>query len=335
MAKHPPPFNPRQQQPGAQTLERGTLALRMGHFAEAERLAAEVLRASRTDAAAVALLAQALIAQNRGNEAVAPLEKAVRRGNDAGLETLLGAALGSAGRGEEAIEQLRRTAARRPPFSPAIQELAGQLARAGRIDDAIAAIESGIALLPENIDLQLDLARLYLLRNRRDKARDILVQARDAAPGRPDVFTALARVLLLQGEFDAAEDAFRHALALRPDDALARADLATCLLEMGKRDTGEANLRQAFRGRPQMLGRATYALVQSSHGRFFFRQSAFAKFLHDEPARTSALIESEPKFYIFVLTRFSSREPVSVSLENALDWFFKRGIDAGKSPARD
>ena len=149
------------------------MALRMGHFAGAERLATEVLRASRTDAAAVALLAQALIAQNRGSEAVAPLEKVVRRGNDAGLETLLGAALGSAGRGEEAIEQLRRTAARRPPFPPAIQEFAGQLAKAGRIDEAIAAIESGIALLPENIELQLDLARLYLLRNTRDKARAI------------------------------------------------------------------------------------------------------------------------------------------------------------------
>jgi len=267
----------------------------MGHFGEAERLASEVLRASRTDAAAVALLAQALIAQNRGAEAVSPLEKVVRRGNDPGLETLLGAALGSAGRGEEAIEQLRRTAARRPPFPPAVQELAGQLAKASRIDEAIAAVESGLALLPENIDLQLDLARLYLLRNSRDKTRDILSKARDAAPGRPEVFTALARVLLLEGEFDAAEDAFRHALALRPDDALARADLATCLLEMGKRDAGEANLRQAFRGRPQMLGRATYALVQSSHGRFFFRQSGFAKFLQDEPARASALKESEPK----------------------------------------
>jgi Flp pilus assembly protein TadD len=258
------------------------MALRMGQFAEAERLASDVLKASRTDAAAAAMLAQALIAQNRGGEAVAPLEKVVRRGNDAGLETLLGAALGSAGRSDDAIEQLRRTAARRPPFPPAIQELAGQLAKAGRIDEAIEAVESGLAVLPENIDLQLNLASLYLLRNRRDKARTILLKARDAAPGRPDVFTALARVLLLEGEFDAAEDGFRHALALRPDDALARADLATCLLEMGKRDAGEANLRQAFRGRPQMLGRATYALVQSSHGRFFFRQSAFAKFLQDE-----------------------------------------------------
>jgi Flp pilus assembly protein TadD len=267
----------------------------MGHFAEAERLAGDVLKASRTDAAAVAMLAQALIAQNRGDEAIAPLEKVVRRGSDAGLETLLGAALGNCGRREDAIEQLRKTAARRPPFPPAIQELAGQLSKAGRIDDAIAAIESALALLPENLDLQLNLASLYLLRNRRDKARAVLSAARDAAPGRPDVLTALARVLLLEGEFDAAEDTFRHALALRPDDALARADLATCLLEMGKRDAGEANLRQAFRGRPQMLGRATYALVQSSHGRFFFRQSAVAKFLQDEPARAPVPTESEPK----------------------------------------
>jgi Flp pilus assembly protein TadD len=285
VAKHPPfSVNSRQHQ----ALERAALALRMGRFAEAEQLAAEVLKASRTDAAAVAMLAQALIAQNRGDEAISPLEKVVRRGNDAGLETLLGAALGSAGRREEAIEQLRRTAARRPPFPPAVQELAGQLSKAGRIDEAIAAIESGLGLLPENIDLQLNLASLYLLRNRRDRARAILSNARDAAPGRPEILTALARVLLLDGEFAAAADACRHALALRPDDALARADLAACLLEMGKRDAGEANLRLAFRGRPQMLGRATYALVQSSHGRFFFRQSAVAKFLQDEPATSPA-----------------------------------------------
>jgi hypothetical protein len=71
-------------------------------------------------------------------------------------------------------------------------------------------------------------------------------------------------------------------LALHPDDAMAQADLATCLLEMGQRDAGEASLRAALRGRPQMLGRATYALVHSSHGRFFFRQSAVAKFLEAE-----------------------------------------------------
>ena len=142
MPKHPSlPSVGRGNRP-AQMLERAALALRMQHFGEAEQLAAEVLRTSRTDTAATMILARALIAQNRAGEAIAPLEKAARRSSDAGIETLLGAALGSAGRGAEAIEQLRRTAARRPPFLPAFQELAGQLAKAGRVEEAIAVAES-------------------------------------------------------------------------------------------------------------------------------------------------------------------------------------------------
>jgi tetratricopeptide (TPR) repeat protein len=288
--KHPsfPSVNPGQQRPaGAQVLERAALALRMGRFAEAEQLAAEVLRASRTDAAAVSLLARALIAQNRGAEAIMPLEKAARRSSDPGIETLLGAALGGAGRRAEAVEQLRRTTARRPPFMPAFQELAGQLAKDGSFGEAIVVIESGLALAPQSIELQLDLARLHLHRNERGKARAILSRARDAAPGRPEILTELARVLLLDGEYPAAAEAYRQVLAHRPDDAMTRADLAACLLEMGERDAGEANLRSALRSQPQMLGRATFALVHSSHGRFFFRKSAVARFLHGETNKST------------------------------------------------
>jgi Flp pilus assembly protein TadD len=263
----------------AQVLERAALALRQRQFAEAEQLAAEVLRASRSDTAAVSILAHALIAQNREEEAIAHLEKAARRSSDASIETLLGAALGGAGRRAEAIEQLRRTTARRPLFTPAFQELAGQLVKSGRVEEGIAVIENAIALAPETIDLQLDLARLHLYRNDRGKARAILLTAREAAPGRPEILTELARVLLLDGEHAAAADTYRHALALRPDDAMTRSNLAACLLEMGERDAGEANLRAALRGGPQMLGRATHALAASSHGRFFFRPSAVAKFL--------------------------------------------------------
>jgi len=271
-----------QHHPRARLLERAALALRTRRFAEAEQLAAEALRANRTDTAAASILAHALLAQNRGAEAITPLEKAARRSSDAAIETLLGAALGSAGRREEAIDQLRRTTARRPPFTPAFQELAGQLAKAGRVDEAVAAVESGLALAPETIDLQIDLARLHLTRNERGKARAILSKAHEAAPGRPEILTALARVLLLEGEYASAADAYRHALAHRPDDAMTRADLAACLLEMGERGAGEANLRTAFRSGPQMLGRTTHALAASSHGRFFFRPSAVAKFLQGD-----------------------------------------------------
>jgi Flp pilus assembly protein TadD len=108
------------------------------------------------------------------------------------------------------------------------------------------------------------------------------LKAQRAAPGRIEILTALARVLLLDGDYADAADTYRRVLALHPEDALTRADLAAGQLEAGERSAGEANLRMALRGRPHMLGRATYALVQSSHGRFFFRQSAFAKFLQAE-----------------------------------------------------
>jgi len=260
-------------------LGRAALALRMQQFAEAEQLASELLRANRTNTAGISILARALLAQNRGEEAIAPLERAARRTNDAEIEMLLAAALGGAGRRAEAIDLLRKTTSRRPPFLPAFQELAGQLARTGDLGQAIAVLERALEAAPGNINLQLDLARLCLSRNDRSRARCILNSVREAAPGNPDILIELARAMLLDGEYAAAADLYRHALALRPDDALTRADLGACLLETGEREAGEAALRAALRGRPHMLGRTTYALAASSHGRFFFRPSAALKFL--------------------------------------------------------
>lgn len=262
----------------AQLLEWAGRALQARQFAEAERFAVEVLKKDRTDIAAASILGRALLALNRGREAIAPLQKAAQ-GRDPAIEMLLGAALGSAGRVEEAIELLRGTTAQRPPFLPAFQELAGQLARAGRVKEAIAVIESGIELIPQNVDLRLDLARLHLHHNDRKEARSILSAARDAAPGRPEIWIAFARVLVQDGEYASAADAYRHALGHRPDDAFARADLATCLLETGDRGGGEASLRLAYRSGSHMLGRTTHALAASSHGRFFFRPSTAVKFL--------------------------------------------------------
>ena len=233
-------MNSRQNNSRDQALQQASLALRMQHFDRAKQLATDILKSNRTDRSAVLILAHALIAQNRQGEAIVLLERAARRSSDAEIETLLGAALCGSRRLADGIEQLRRTAARRPPYLPAFQELAGQLAKAGQLNEAIRTVEDGLALAPESIDLKVDLGRLLLENNDRAKARDILIVARDAAPGRPDILTELARALLFDGEYAAAADTFRHALALRPEDTLARANLAACLLEMGERDGGEA-----------------------------------------------------------------------------------------------
>jgi Flp pilus assembly protein TadD len=267
----------------AQALQQAAQALRMQQFGHAEQLATGVLKSNRTDRGAVLILAHALIAQDRAGEAIVPLERAVRRLGDAEAETLLGAALCGSGRAADGIEQLRRTAARRPPYLPAFQEFAGQLAKAGQLGEAIRVIEDGMALAAESIDLKVDLGRLLLQNHEGARARTILTEAHDAAPGRPDILAELARALLLDGDYAAAADKFRHALGLRPEDAFIRASLAGCLLEMGDRDGAETALRSVLRGRPQLLGRAAYVLAASSHGRFFFRPSAAAKFLGQEP----------------------------------------------------
>jgi Flp pilus assembly protein TadD len=263
----------------AQTLQQAATALRMKQFDHAGQLASEVLKSNRTERNAVLILGHAMMGQDRCDEAAVLLEKAARRSADAEIETLLGAALCGSRRSAEGIEQLRRTAARRPPYLPAFQELAGQLAKSGKLNEAIATVEGGLTLVPNSVDLKLDLGRLLLQNNERAKARTSLMAAREAAPGRPDILTELGLLLFLDGEYAASADAYRHAIALRPDDALSRANLATCLLEMGERDGGEAALRSALRGRPYMLGRVAYALAVSSHGRLFFRPSAAAKFL--------------------------------------------------------
>jgi tetratricopeptide (TPR) repeat protein len=278
----PTPFRPAQARPltrHVQMLERAALALRMQQFADAEQCAVEILRANRTDAGAISILAHALIAQSRAAEAIPHLEKAVRRSDDPSLQTLLGAALGGAGRSAEAIDRLRQGAMRRPPFAPAFQELANQLSLAGQNDDAVVVIEEALALLSGLIELELVLARLHMARNMRAKARAIFERARATAPGRTDIMIELARIMMSDGEYAAASDLYRHALGLNPNDALTRAELATCLLEMGEREAGETALRKAVHGRPQLLGRAAYALAVSSHGRFFFRPSALEKFL--------------------------------------------------------
>ncbi|WP_316182463.1 MULTISPECIES: tetratricopeptide repeat protein [unclassified Bradyrhizobium] len=271
----------------AQALQEAIHALRARQFARAEQIAASILRTARTDRAALLVHAHALLGQQRASEAIAPLEKATLRGSDPELETLLGAALCESRRAADGIAQLRKTAARRPPFLPAFQELAGRLAKSGQLGEAIAVIEEALTLSPDSVDLQLDLGRLRLQANDRVRARTHLLAAREAAPGRPDILIELAWVQFLDGDYPEAAGTYRHALGLRPDDTQTRANLAMCLAEMGDRDGAQAALRTVVRGRPHLLTRAAYTLAVTSHGRFFFRPSDAARFLQIDGAATA------------------------------------------------
>ena len=87
MPKNPatPPSGTGQANARVQLLQRAAFALQMRQFALAEQIAADVLRASRTDVGAVSILARALMAQNRAGEAIPHLERAAKRNDDAGI----------------------------------------------------------------------------------------------------------------------------------------------------------------------------------------------------------------------------------------------------------
>ncbi len=246
---------------------------------EAERLAEGVLKSSRSNALAAEILGRALLMQNRADEAIVPLERAARRSDNPAIETLLATALAATGRSDEAFEQLRRTMARRPPFPPAFVEYAGQLSKIGRLDEALAVLENGLTLTPDAADMQMELGFVSIKRNDRARARAMFLQVLATAPERHDALVALAKAMVLDGEYAAAADIYRRVLGLRPDDAMTRNNLGLCLLEMGQRDAGEASLRAVTRSDPQMAGRAITSLATASHGRFFLRPSAAAKFL--------------------------------------------------------
>jgi Flp pilus assembly protein TadD len=250
----------------------------------AERLATGVLKSNRRNILAAQILGRALLMQNRAAEAIDPLERAARHSNDPAIETLLAAALAAAGRSDEALDRLRRTTARRPVFPPAFLEHATQLRKLGRFGEAIAVLESGLALVPNTADLRMALGHLHVECNDRAKARAMFLQVLAVAPERHDVLMALARVTAFDGDYAAAADLYRRALRARPDDAVARNSLGMCQLELGERDAGEASLRAALRAAPQMEGQIVTSLASASHGRFFLRPSAAAKFLRAEKA---------------------------------------------------
>jgi Flp pilus assembly protein TadD len=250
----------------------------------AERLATGVLKSNRRNTLAAQILGRALLMQNRAAEAIDPLERSSRHSNDPAIETLLAGALAAAGRSDEALDRLRRTTARRPAFPPAFLEHATQLRKLGRFGEAIVVLESGLALAPDTADLRMALGHLHVECNDRAKARAMFLQVLAVAPERHDILMAVARVTAFDGDYAAAADLYRRALRARPDDAAARNSLGMCQLELGERDAGETSLRAALRAAPQMEGQIVTSLASASHGRFFLRPSAAAKFLRAEKA---------------------------------------------------
>jgi len=121
-----------------------------------ERLAAGVLKSNRSNLLAARVLGRALLMQNRAAEAIVPLERAARRGDDPLIETELAIALAAAAGATRPSTNCARPRRGGRPFRKRFVEHGGLLAKIGRLEEAVAVLESGLVLAPDIVELQIE-----------------------------------------------------------------------------------------------------------------------------------------------------------------------------------
>ena len=270
---------------GDDALQGALFALQDQRPAEAERIAAEFLKAQPRHSRAQHVLGCALLMQGRFQDAMAPLEEAGRGRHDPEIDTQLAIALRQLGRPEDALLKLKRATKRKPPYAAAFHELGFVLFSLERYDEAIKALRRGIEIAPMMQELHTQLGYVFLRRRIRSSARDAFARALAIAPNSLDALFGMAVAHFEEGQYAAAAEFYRHYLMGRPGDANVWLNLGHCQLALGQAEAGYECFRVAARGDPVRYGTALTSLVKSSHGRFWLKPSAAARFFGNKPQR--------------------------------------------------
>ena len=253
--------------------------LKSGRAAEAERIAADVLKRKPRDASAQQVLGCARLMLGRAADAIAPLQEAARARHDPEIDTQLAIALRQAGRNDDALSRLNRAIKRKPPYAMAFHELGFLLNSMGRPDEAIDALKRGLEIAPMMPELSIQLGNVVLGKNDRAGAKAAFAHALSIRPNSAEALSGLATALIQDGEFAPAAECLRDYLRIQPNDSLARLKLGICLVEIGKAEAGYDCLRTVARSDPKLRGSVLGSLVKSGHGRFWLKPSDALRFL--------------------------------------------------------
>lgn len=253
----PPPFSS-VAPPGAAgvpaLLAAATRAHQAGDLAGAERLYRAALHAAPAQAAALTGLGASLAQQDRLEEAIAVLERAVAAAPDLGAAAPawanLGNALQQSGRLAAAVQAFARAEAGLPRHPELAVNLGNALRQLGRADEALASYERALALAPGHARALLGRAGI-----RMDTGRfaDALADIDAALLGAPaDAVAHYNRGVALQALQRPEEcvRAFERAAALDPKHADALYNLALAHRSLERDDAARDVLERALLLRP-------------------------------------------------------------------------------------
>lgn len=206
----------------ARALNRATrLAVRTGHYAQAEAPLKAWLRADPRSVEAHLLKARVELGLNRPDEAVEPLKAALAIGPPSSqAETVRGLVLAAAGRYAEAEPILLRARAETPEIDPQVEQgLARICLETYRLAPAGLALDRWISILPRDPKPYLWKAEIH--QRTENGLLELANDYREALKRDPSLDAArlgLIRALGQQGQFNEAANELETHFARRPDD---------------------------------------------------------------------------------------------------------------------
>jgi len=204
--------------------------LQRGRFQDAESLLRELLSADSTVGGAHALLAFALLYQNRPTDALLEAQAAVRFAPDDAFGHYVGAiVLLQMDNADEALSAIRE-ATRLAPEQARYHAVEGRIHLSNRDwQRALQAAETGLGFDPRHVQCANLRAMALVKLGRRDEAGQTLDAALARDPENPMTHANHGWALLHQGDHERALHHFREALRLSPSLAWAREGIVEAL----------------------------------------------------------------------------------------------------------
>jgi len=207
--------------------------------------------------AALTVLSQALLGEDRTEEAMPYISRALRlRPNLPEAHINFGAALSKRGDFDAAARHYRMALEADPENPDAHEGLGVVLTEKGQYEGALANLAAAARSRPGDADAHYNLGRLYGLWGHPDQAISEFAQAVRLQPENAAAHFNLGTAYAAQERFSQACDQFREALRLKPDYVAARFNLASALANLGRLDEAIAHFREILRVRPDFPGAA-------------------------------------------------------------------------------
>jgi tetratricopeptide (TPR) repeat protein len=195
---------------------------------------------------------RALLLLDRNEEALDMLRKSVAMDSDnADYHVALGLALHKLGKIDEAQISFR-TAVKKAPDDAMVHVYLGMALRdQGELDDAQSALEKAIELDGKNGRAYFELGLLYNRKQKQSDAEAALSKAVQLSPNESLFWYAYGEIYRVQERFDDAIAAYRKALDLDPPHPKALGKLANLLVDRKQYDEAEQLLIPAIRKEPK------------------------------------------------------------------------------------